>query len=337
MIGYYVHHVGHGHCHRAAAFARRWPDCVTGLSSLPRPADWPGPWVQLPRDDEAELPRDVTAGGRFHWVPERDPGLLGRMAEISSWIRHLEPDAVVVDVSVEVATLVRLHGVPVVTVVGPGRRDDPAHLLGLGLAHTLVGFWPDGATDALLPGLPADVRARVRPVGGLSRYAVSDAAPSSATAADGRRRVVLMMGAGGDDLDPAHVDAARAATPDWDWTVIGGTAGEWRDDPFPLLLDADVVVTHTGQNAVAEVAAARRPAVVVPQLRPHDEQHVTAAALAAGGWPVMVEPTLPTTGWPDLLARAAALDGSRWRDWCDGGAVDRFVGVVRDVAAGGSA
>ncbi|MFC8762138.1 MULTISPECIES: glycosyltransferase [Streptomyces] len=44
-----------------------------------------------------------------------------------------------------------------------------------------------------------------------------------------------------------------------------------------------MVVTHAGQNAVAECAAARVPAVVVPQSRPHGEQHATAHALAEGG------------------------------------------------------
>lgn len=344
MIGYYVHHVGHGHLHRATAFAHEWGEPVTGLSSLARPHDWPGPWIELARDDEAELPHDVTAGGRLHWVPERDPGLLSRTSEICSWLRHLEPDAMVVDVSVEVATLVRLHGVPVVSVVGPGERDDPAHLLGLGVAHTVVAFWPPGMTDVLLPGLPSEIRARVHAVGGLSRYPVvaddeggrdGRTGPGGAgRGSDRRRRVVLMMGAGGDDLGPGAVEAARAATPDWEWTVIGGASGEWVDDPLPVLRSADVVVTHAGQNALAEVAAVRRPAVVVPQKRPHHEQHVTAAALAAGEWPVVVEDAFPVAGWPERLEQVAALDGTSWRAWCDGGAPARFAAVVRRVAAG---
>ena len=37
VIGYYVHHVGAGHLHRARAVAQRTSSTVTGLSSLPRP------------------------------------------------------------------------------------------------------------------------------------------------------------------------------------------------------------------------------------------------------------------------------------------------------------
>ena len=45
MIGFYVHHVGRGHLTRVCLLARRLVAegrAVTGLSSLPRPDDWPG-------------------------------------------------------------------------------------------------------------------------------------------------------------------------------------------------------------------------------------------------------------------------------------------------------
>jgi len=54
VIGYYVHHVGHGHRHRALTVARALDEPVTGLSSLPPPPGWPGPWLQLDRDDSGE-------------------------------------------------------------------------------------------------------------------------------------------------------------------------------------------------------------------------------------------------------------------------------------------
>ncbi|MCW2817320.1 MAG: hypothetical protein JWR42_107, partial [Marmoricola sp.] len=73
MIGWYVHHQGRGHLHRAqtvvALLHARSGVEVTGLSTLPRPADWPGPWRQLPPDDAAAREGgtgaavDPTAGG----------------------------------------------------------------------------------------------------------------------------------------------------------------------------------------------------------------------------------------------------------------------------------
>ena len=115
MIGYYVHHQGSGHLHRALAVARAWVAAggeVTGLSSAARPADWPGPWVRLPLEDvtRPEVAVDPTAGGSLHWAPRGDAGLLTRQAAISQWLAAARPRACVVDVSAEVAWLVRLHG-----------------------------------------------------------------------------------------------------------------------------------------------------------------------------------------------------------------------------------
>ena len=56
MIGWYIHHQGRRHLHRATAVAHAAAargTQITGISSLPEPADWPSAagWVQLARDD----------------------------------------------------------------------------------------------------------------------------------------------------------------------------------------------------------------------------------------------------------------------------------------------
>lgn len=330
MIGYYVHHHGSGHLHRATALAHELSahgEPVTGLSSLPRPADWPGEWVHLARDDDQERPLRATAHGRLHWVPVGDDGLRARSAAISAWLAAARPDRVVVDVSVEVTLLVRLHGVPVVGVVLPGSRGDDPHRLGLGVADALVALWPPEATG-MVRDLPADVAERLTPVGALSRFPVAH----PGVRRPGPPRAVLLAGAGGDELHEERIAAARAQSPQWDWTVLGRRFGTWVDDPRRTLADADVVVTHAGQNAIAEVAALRRPAVVVPQRRPHDEQRTTARVLRDGGWPAVVEDSWPEDGWAARLERACALDGRGWSRWCDGGAAARFREVVAAVA-----
>nr|WP_246299416.1 glycosyltransferase [Nocardioides panaciterrulae] len=127
----------------------------------------------------------------------------------------------------------------------------------------------------------------------------------------------------------------QAQAPGWAWTVLGGDHA-WVEDPREAVAGADVVLTHAGQNALAEVAALRRPAVVVPQRRPFDEQHCTAVLLAHGPWPATVLPELPenpAAGWGAVLAATARLDGGRWEQWCDGGAAARFAAVVDEVLA----
>ncbi|SED13222.1 Predicted glycosyl transferase [Nocardioides exalbidus] len=337
-IGYYVHHVGEGHRRRAEVLAARLSRdgvAVTGLSTLPRPARWIGDWVELPRDDDGD-PRDTGANGHLHWAPLLHDGARARAAAISSWIESARPELVVVDVSVEVLLLARLHGVPTIAVVLPGQRDDAAHLLGFGTAEALVAFWPADARG-MSPGLPEAVARRLVPVGALSRHPVREPRARPRTVAP--RSVALMLGSGGHQVRAEDVAAARAATPDWQWHVLGADEHTWVEDPSPTLDRVDVVVTHAGQNAIAETAAARRPAVVIPQSRPHHEQHVTADCLAAD-WPAVVCRTWPTGQWPAVLARAASLDAGGWAGWCDGGAADRFADVVlatrQRVRGGGS-
>lgn len=325
MIGWYVHHQGKGHLHRAQAVRAEMATAVAGLSSLARPEGWEGSWVQLDRDDN-ETPVDVTAGARLHWAPRHHPGLRSRMAAISSWIAACQPELIVSDVSVEVALLARLHGVPVVSVVLPGDRSDPAHRMGYDISALLVGVWPASATE-MASGLDPEVRHRLVTVGGLSRFPVAADLPRR----PGRRRVTVLGGGGGHSISADLVEKARRQAPEWAWQVLG--PGGWTDDPWPSIRDADVVLTHAGQNAVAEVAAARRPAVIVPAERPHREQEATARALASGDWPVVVEPSWPRAGWGERLARAGRLDGEVWERWVDGGAAVRFARLLEATAS----
>ncbi len=323
MIGYYVHHHGSGHLHRAVLIASALETVVVGMGSTPKPAQWSGPWLELPRDDEGTELVDTEAKGRLHWVPEHHAGLKARMAEISSWIDHVDPDLMIVDVSVEVALLARLHGVPVITVVLPGDRRDPAHELVHSLARRMLAAWPAEARN-MVRGIDEDSDQLVR-IGALSRF--DDRETISTPSHEGPRRVVLLTGTGGLDMSAGQIDAARRQTPEWEWAVLG-PAGQWVDDPWDLLTSAHVVVTHAGQNAVAEVAAARRPAIVVPQQRPFDEQERTAAALAAGPWPVTVLDAFPAEGWAVLLDSVAALPGEDWATWNDRAGLARAVSLI---------
>ena len=325
MIGYYVHHVGHGHLRNALCLAAALAHEVTGLSSLPRPEGWPGGWIELDRDDGAGIARDPDAHGRFHWAPLHDAGLAARMARIAGWIDAARPAALVVDVSVEVAAFGRLMGIPVVEMALPGNRTDPAHRLGYALADAVIAAWPAGLRD--MDRDLDDVADRTHHVGGISRFA--DRSPT-AQPDPGRRRVLVLQGSGGTSVTESDLAAAATATPGWDWRRIG--PGAWSDDPWPALCRSDVVVTHAGLGALADVAAAARPAVVIPADRPHGEQHATARALAVAGLAVTAEGWPEAGRWPELLARALANGGDGWRRWQSHGAAQRAARVVEAVA-----
>lgn len=326
MIGYYVHHRGEGHAARALTIADRFPGPVTGLSSRARPSGWEGEWVRLSADEgPARYEADPTVGGALHWAPAHHPGLRHRMAQLASWIDAARPRLLVVDVSVEVAVFARLIGVPVAVMAMPGIRTDDPHQLAFRIASVIVAPWPSW-TSPMTGGRAWDHKLRC--VGALSRF---DGRPAPKPPAHGRRRVVVLSGRGGTALGANQIADAARATPAWDWEVLGGPS-RWEPDPWTALARADVVVTHAGQNAVAEVAASRRPAIVIPQDRPHGEQRATARELGRAGL-ALVRTRWPSRDqWPELLASAARMDGERWSRWSDGRGGDRAARLLASVS-----
>lgn len=334
MIAWYVHHHGSGHITRAQTIAAELHVPVLGLSTRPEPAHWPGRWVELPDDAGVENPAgaDVTAGSTLHWAPRHHRGLRDRMATISRELASSDIRLMVTDVSVEVALLARLHGVPVVVMAQPGDRTDRAHRTGYDLAELIVAPWPSRPARPW----PAEWAPKTTWVGGISRF--DNRRSCNATHADPGRTVLVMWGTGGIDVGRETLVDAAAATPEWSWLVAGPLPTTrtdrmpanlhdlgWIPDLWPWICRAGVVVTHAGQNAVAEVAAARRPAVIVPQSRPFDEQDATADAIRRAGIAVTSR-VWPAPGeWSGILASAAALGGSGWSHWSTGNG-------ARDVA-----
>ena len=328
MIGYYVHHVGQGHLRRLVAVAAHLRTPVTGLSSLPAPPGWSGQWVVLPRDDDpAPGPdADVTAHGRLHWAPLDHPGLRSRMATVAAWVERSAPALVVADVSVEVALLARLMGARVAVMAMAGDRDDAPHRLVHDVADGLVAPWPSLAASADWPQRWHD---KTSYVGAFSRF---DGRPVAARRpGGGTRRVLVLWGSGGDDVTDAQREAARETTPGWRWTYrLGGSEAA---DVWDELLAADAVVVHGGSNAVAEVAAARRPAVVVAQARPFDEQVARARVVDAAGIARGLDRWPPAQDWPGLLDDALRRGGAGWSRWSPGDGAQRAAAAL-DALAG---
>lgn len=323
LVGWYAHHLGSGHVTRALTVAPLLRSGVVVLSSAPRPADWPAErWVALPRDDDAGG-TDHAAGGALHWAPIGHRGYGRRMALIAGWIGTARPTAMVVDVSAEVTLLARTLGVPVATVAMAGDRRDRPHQMAYDAATTLVACWPAEVRPVL--GWQDTWDAKTTWTGAFSRFDALTPEPPPR-----QRRVAWLWGHGGEPLAPERVARVRRATPEWTW--VGGP-GLSPDRVWPTLCASDVVVTHGGQNALAEVAAARRPAVVLPQPRPHEEQrHLGTALVRAGlarshqGWPDDAE-------WPGLLEAARRDDPQRWSRWSDGRGAARMAEAVDRLAA----
>ncbi len=334
-LGWYVHHHGRGHVHRARAVCRELSSRgigVTVLSSLPDEG-W-APWVELPRDDAGGF-RDVDAHGLLHYAPTDNPGHRRRLARIASWVAEAGPAAAVVDVSVEVTMWLRVQGVRTVVMAMPGVRDDTPHRIGYRAADRIIAPWP-GTLERSAWLQP--YAARVHYVGGISRYDGRGAPAEAFVDRAGSRTVLVIGGVGGSDHGAADVEAARAATPDWSWRVID--ADDWVADPWPLLHAAEVVVTGAGQGSVADLAAAGsttlpgtpvgRSAIVIPQDRPYGEQAATARVLRRHGLAVVRDKWPAAAQWPALLSAATSL-APRWEAWETTGAASRAADVIVEM------
>lgn len=325
MIGYYVHHHGRGHLTRALGITRHLREDVVFFSSSPRPATIrPGDdWVQLPSDvpPTDPAPVDATANGRLHWAPVGVGGLAERSAMLLDAIVELRPRRMVVDVSVEVTMLVRLAGVPVTVMAMPGDRTDEAHRLAYDVADRIVAPW---SADVYRPAWLRRYDEKTHYVGSISRFDGMPRQPATEpTAATG----LLLAGAGGSAAPrDAPAELARA-TPGLRWVAAGGGA-DWVDDLWPLLSAAEVVVTHAGQNAIADVALAQACAVVIPEQRPFGEQHATAAALAEAGIAVSVPRWPSADRWAALVQRARHQDPRQWKRLQVEGAAARAAAAI---------
>jgi hypothetical protein len=329
VITFYVHHRGAGHRLRAAAIARHLREPVAGLSTSPAPDDWPGDWVVLPDDaPRPDAAGDPTAGGALHWAPPHHPGLRERMARIAAWIAERRPRLLVADVSVEVTLLARAMGTPVVVMAMPGHRGDAPHQLAYRAADMILAAWPRSAR-CLATGMRS-WRAKLHPVGAISRF--DGRTRPGSNGRDGSRRVLVLAGRGGVDWTLPTLEAAAQATPGWTWSALGLPGGRWEADPWTALAQADVVVTPAGQNAVADVGAARRPAVVLPQQRPHGEQLATARALREDRLAVCRSRWPTPAAWPTVLAEAEHLGGAGWTRWVPGDGARRAAAALEEIA-----
>lgn len=326
-IGYYVHHHGAGHAARASAVAARLERATTFFSSLPASSLRTGALVPLPLDAggcEDILPPDL------HHAPLGSPGLARRMAMIAAWIAEHQPCLVVVDVSVEVAALVRLCGVPVVYVRQTGRRDDPPHRLAYRWAIGLLAPYSDWLEP---PGTPPDLLRRTFHSGAITRF---DGEPRPRRGAEARPSRALVVG--------ASVSAAAIARAAPGWQVIT-SCGRQRDGHLanlvqiqPHELDLElfascaVVVAAGGANTVAEAAFARCGLVCVPQPRPFGEQSARGRDLARLGAAVVLADEPEPSHWPRLLERAVERS-RRLESWADGGGAGRAAAYLERLAA----
>jgi UDP-N-acetylglucosamine:LPS N-acetylglucosamine transferase len=324
-IAFYAHHQGQGHLQRARAIASRLSHRATIFSSLV--ADHRSNGVEYrhlePDYDERCA---VESFDHLHYAPLGVDGLRQRAKRLTAWFAEHWPCILVVDVSVEIATLARLCGVPVVYVRQRGERFDTAHNFAYASASRLLAPYP---ADWEEPDTPSSWREKTDYAGLISRYEhlVKDSPAPHTHVEDSRRQVTIITGFGGAPLAAnALVEAARVC-PQWDFAIIGrldhipsthpsnASFVGLVDDPLPFIARSDVIVGSAGDSLVSEVAHLQKRFICVPEDRPFGEQRSTAATLARHELATVLHAPPDATHWPVLLQRALMQDPNRWKRW----------------------
>lgn len=346
-VAYYAHHHGTGHLRHAVNIARL--DAVELLvTGTPPPGGIPAlpgraRFAALPPDVGPDGPFEPGPGSYLHYAPAA-PAVRQRFASLHRLWQEFAPDAVVVDVSVEVAVFARLCGYPVIHRRMHGARTDTPHRLAYESVNGLIAYFPETIEEPehlALHGSKSTYLGMLAPSG----------APAPGTVPVRPRTVTVQTSLGGSGVQLSDVLRAARRTPDWQWEVMGRTAGTPKDlpgnvqllgvvtDPGPRLAAADVIVTSGGHNAVAAAAAAARPVLVIPEPRPFREQELFAGALTAAG--AAAAPTFADVAdWqhtleqlrdadPRLLGRSLLVPVGEFRD--------RFLAAVEQAVSGSAA
>lgn len=315
QIGYYVHHQGAGHRHRAEAIAAAFDGRMTliGTGLAKSPPD--GPYLDLPDD---RLPHgrfdgnDATARPpSLHYAPLDHSGLRRRTAMTSAWIAANRPDLMVVDVSVEMAMLARLASVPVVYVRLGGRRNDRPHLDAFASAAGLLVPFAELLDGSLVPDW---VKVKSFYAGNIVQRAVAPSIEPDT--------VLVVAGRGGDAISGRYWAQAAASVPDWRWRVIGPVRAcrpalpnlvfsGWVENASDLIASAGVVIGAAGDGLVSAVLTHNRPFICLPEARAFDEQASKAARLAQLGAAVVPADCPQPKDWRSLIAAAVAQPSRR--------------------------
>jgi predicted glycosyltransferase len=176
------------------------------------------------------------------------------------------------------------HYYDTILVYGPASSPDALDILGwndLGMPIHHVGYVGQPIPTDIPRDMPRDYLL-VTPGGGADGFRVL------ATVADAIRQAPLPLATvmvTGPLMGRGAVEQLVSQTRDLDIVVE-----DFRTDMAAVIAGARAVVAMAGYNTVAELMMARKPALLVPRVRPREEQLVRATALAGAGLCAMLHP-----------------------------------------------
>lgn len=284
-VAYYAHHHGRGHLQHARDLIATTSHDVLVLSSEEFDDS-----EYKDRVTSTVLLSDVVEGygvmknKPYHYLPE-SLIIRERSQRLLTAPYDFKPDVVIVDVSVEVASFIKLAGYPVIYRLMHGDRTDSAHQNIYSVANRLIAYFP----ETLQPiSLSPTLLQKTNFTGMLTPTLTS-----LGRVAKNKRSITVLTSSGEYGVRATDVRAAALQTPDWTWTIVGKLKREdstylpsnchsvgFAADPDYYLAQASIIVCSGGHNAVARSIAHKRPLIITPEDRPYMEQLCFAQELS---------------------------------------------------------
>jgi len=286
MIGYYAHQHGNGHLNFARLFTKVFGDQIRTYSSLEEPVNFSGSFLQLADenpDGSFYSENQIPPPDYLHYSPVGQQSIQRRSVQILQDVWKHQIKLMIVDVSVEIAALMRAASVPYAYVKLPGNRNDAAHMQAFQGAIFVLAYYPEGLES---DETPQWLREKTIYLGFMTDRELSNTARKPSAAIN---NILVISGGGGNQKLVQAIKVLPERFPSAEIKVIGMPKERFEDQRIincgylrnfdNLLKETDLVVANCGLNAVTEILQSQVPYVAIPEDRPYQEQQATAKFL----------------------------------------------------------
>ncbi len=230
----------------------------------------------------------------------------GRAKALAEAIERCQPKAFYCDGVPELAIMVRGMGVPVVLVHLPGNvMADSTQVFAHELADHIVAHFP-----AQLEQDNYSFAYKTYYSGYLSQYASYELTESKSS---NSHLVTILLG-----YDNYDESVLKNLTKDQSiqFTIIGNKQNYHLGENCTQLgrvkdvseaIAGDVVISAAGQNTIAELLSLGKKLILLPELRPYDEQAVHAKVLSNKKIALLAQEDFNPEQWQNLIQEAKAL------------------------------
>ena len=305
MIAYYAHSQGYGHANYAQLLARQAKDKLIVLTSSDFIFDPDVRVVHLENEDRNEnafSEKDFGVPGYLHHAPLGMPKMIRRNQKILQTLIDNQIRLVLVDVSVEVATLLRVSCVPYTYKRMMGNRTDAPHRFAYEGAAFLIAYYP----KEFEPKNTLDWIVKKTLYLGFVAKDPKSAIEIKAQEKDQELKkiqkpyVLLLQGLGGNNTSESLIEEIALFFHDFTIRVVGAVSAVKAPenvaflgivhDTGPYIQQATHIIAACGSNTVSEILSYNRNFLILPEERPYDEQQCFAEVLEENQIGVIYKP-----------------------------------------------